>query len=106
MIMPIIAKRAERPDGTTALGKKATQTIRGLLKRVNFSDFSSRMIHPFVCVLNQPNNELRMAVVDTLCALVIQLGADYAVFIPMIQKVIIFPASITLSSCLVLVSCS
>ena len=106
LIIPIIVKGAERPDGTTALRKRAIQTIEGLSKRVNFSDFSSRIIHPFVRVLNQPNNELRMAVVDTLCALVIQLGADYAVFIPMIQKVIIFSASITLSSCFVLVSCS
>ncbi|KAK7686283.1 hypothetical protein QCA50_010507 [Cerrena zonata] len=89
LIIPIIVKGAERPDGSTALRKRAIQTIEGLSKRVNFSDFSSRIIHPFVRVLNQPNNELRMAIVDTLCALVIQLGSDYAVFIPMIQKCLV-----------------
>ena len=38
LIIPIIVKGAERPDGTTALLKRAIQTIEGLSKRVNFSD--------------------------------------------------------------------
>jgi serine/threonine-protein kinase mTOR len=38
-------------------------------------------------VLEVPNNELRMAVLDTLCSLVIQLGSDFAIFVPTINKV-------------------
>lgn len=33
------------------------------------------------------NHELKMTALDTLCALVFQLGHDYAHFIPMINKV-------------------
>jgi len=40
--------------------------------------------------IEAPNNELRMAVMDTLCSLVIQLGSDFAIFVPTINKVIVF----------------
>ncbi|KAI0078720.1 phosphatidylinositol 3-kinase [Panus rudis PR-1116 ss-1] len=88
LVIPVIMKAAERLDGTIALRKRAIQTIDGLSRRVNFSDFSSRIIHPFSRILNQTsiNNELKMAVMDTLCSLIVQLGSDYAVFIPMINK--------------------
>lgn len=91
LVIPIIVKSYERQDGsgptTTPLRKRAIQTIDGLSRRVNFSDHASRIIHPLVRVLEQPNNELRMAVMDTLCSLVIQLGSDFAIFVPTINKV-------------------
>ena len=89
LVIPIIIKTYERVDGpgTTPLRKRAIQTIEGLSRRVNFSDHASRIIHPLVRVLDSPNNELRMAVMDTLCALVVQLGSDFAIFIPTINKV-------------------
>jgi serine/threonine-protein kinase mTOR len=87
LVIPIIVKSYERPDGTTALRKRAIQTIDGLSRRVNFSDHASRIIHPLVRVLETSNNELRMAVMDTLCSLVIQLGSDFAIFVPTINKV-------------------
>jgi serine/threonine-protein kinase mTOR len=89
LVIPIIVKSYERPDGTTALRKRAIQTIDGLSRRVNFSDHASRIIHPLVRVLELSNNELRMAVLDTLCSLVIQLGSDFAIFVPTINKVCI-----------------
>lgn len=65
------------------------QTIDGLAKKVNFSDHASRIIHPLVRVLNDPYAapELSTAVLDTLSVLLIQLGADFAIFVPMINKV-------------------
>jgi FKBP12-rapamycin complex-associated protein len=89
LVIPIIIKSYERPEGpgTTPLRKRAIQTIEGLSRRVNFSDHASRIIHPLVRVLESQNNELRMAVMDTLCALVVQLGSDFAIFIPTINKV-------------------
>lgn len=87
LVIPIIVKTYERPDGNTQLRKRAIQTIDGLSRRVNFADHASRIIHPLVRVLAQPNNELRMAVMDTLCSLVIQLGSDFAIFVPTINKV-------------------
>lgn len=90
LVIPIIVKSYERVDGTTALRKRAIQTIDGLSKRVNFSDHASRIIHPLVRVLDGSNNELRMTVMDTLCSLVIQLGSDFAIFVPTIGKVSVY----------------
>ena len=93
LVIPIIVKSyerqevVERQDSLTALRKRAIQTIDGLSRRVNFSDHASRIIHPLVRVLETGNNELRMAVMDTLCSLVIQLGSDFAIFVPTINKV-------------------
>ncbi|KAF9223956.1 phosphatidylinositol 3-kinase [Gyrodon lividus] len=86
LIIPIIVKAAERLDATTILRKRAIQTVAHLSQRVNFSDHASRIVHPIVRVLDGPNNELRMAVMDTLCAIVVQLGSDFAIFVPMINK--------------------
>ncbi|KAF8448980.1 phosphatidylinositol 3-kinase [Boletus edulis BED1] len=86
LIIPIIVKAAERLDATTVLRKRAIQTVAHLSQRVNFSDHASRIVHPLVRVLDGQNNELRMAVMDTLCAIVVQLGSDFAIFVPMINK--------------------
>ncbi|KAJ7696596.1 armadillo-type protein [Mycena rosella] len=89
LIIPVIVKTYERVDANTALRKRAIQTIDGLTKHVNFSDHASRIIHPLVRVLNGANNELRLAVLETLCSLVVQLGSDFAVFVPMINQCLI-----------------
>ncbi|KAG2011794.1 atypical/PIKK/FRAP protein kinase [Coprinopsis cinerea AmutBmut pab1-1] len=86
LVIPIIVKSYERSDAPSSLRKRAIQTIDGLSRRVNFSDHASRIIHPMVRVLDGNNNELRMAVFDTLCSLVAQLGSDFAIFVPTINK--------------------
>ncbi|KAF8637601.1 hypothetical protein AX17_002670 [Amanita inopinata Kibby_2008] len=86
LVIPVIVRTYERTDATTALRKRAIQTIDGFTKKVNFSDHASRIIHPLVRVLEGSNNELRMAVMDTLCSLVSQLGSDFAIFVPTINK--------------------
>ncbi|KAF9561208.1 phosphatidylinositol 3-kinase [Agrocybe pediades] len=92
LVIPIIVKSyerqdiVERPESLVALRKRAIQTIDGLSRRVNFSDHASRIIHPLVRVLEGGNQELRVAVMDTLCSLVIQLGSDFAIFVPTINK--------------------
>ena len=87
LMIPLIVKTYERQDASTPLRKKAIHTIEGLTRRVNFSDHASRIIHPLVRVLNTGNNELRQAVLDALCALMLQLGSDFAIFDPTIRKV-------------------
>lgn len=91
LVIPIIVRTYERSDASTALRKRAIVTIDGLSSRVNFSDHASRIIHPLVRVLTSSNNELRMAVLDTLCSLLVQLGSDFAIFVPTINKVSFLP---------------
>ena len=89
LIIPLIVKTYERggPEASTALHKKAIHTIEGLTRRVNFSEHASRIVHPLVRVLNTANSEIRQVAMDTLCALMIQLGSDFAIFHPTIRKV-------------------
>ncbi|KAH9990569.1 FAT-domain-containing protein [Russula vinacea] len=89
LVIPIIVRTYERSDASTALRKRAIVTIDGLSSRVNFSDHASRIIHPLVRVLTSSNNELRMAVLDTLCSLLVQLGSDFAIFVPTINKALL-----------------
>ncbi|KAL0953824.1 hypothetical protein HGRIS_005004 [Hohenbuehelia grisea] len=86
LVIPMILRSYERSDASTALRKKAIQTIEALSARVNFSDHASRIIHPLVRVLDQQNNEVRVTAMDTLCAFVYQLGSDFAIFVSTIQK--------------------
>ena len=85
LVIPIIVRTYERPDASISLRKRAIQTIDGLSRKVNFSDHASRVIHPLVRVLS--NAELRSAVMETLSSLVVQMGSDFAVFIPTVNKV-------------------
>ncbi|KIK61711.1 hypothetical protein GYMLUDRAFT_42743 [Collybiopsis luxurians FD-317 M1] len=89
LVIPVIVKSYERLDGTAALRKKAIQTIDGLSRRVNFSDHASRIVHPLVRVLDNSNQDVRMAVLDTMCSLAIQLGSDFAIFVPTINKAVL-----------------
>lgn len=89
LILPVIVRQVEKQDAPIALRKSAIQTIAQLSRKVNFSDLSSRIIHPLARVLAQGPNDLRGTAMDCLCALVFQLGYDYAIFIPMINKCLI-----------------
>jgi len=91
LVIPAIVKSCEPADGSIALRKTAVQTIDGLSShRLNFSDHVSRIIHPLVRSLSAQSTDLRNTFMDTLCALVFQLGSDFAIFVPMIQKVRLF----------------
>ncbi|EXX76507.1 Tor2p [Rhizophagus irregularis DAOM 197198w] len=89
LVIPVVVKLFEKPDVPLQLRKAAVQTIGSMSKKVNFSDHASRIIHPLARVLALPYGDLRIAAMETLCALVFQLGSDYAIFIPMINKVIL-----------------
>lgn len=93
LLVPILVHSFERLHGSTPLRERAIQTIEGLTRRVNFSDHASRIIHPLVRVLGQSSNELRQAVMDCLCALMLQLGSDFAIFVPTINKVCFYGLS-------------
>ncbi|KAJ7858122.1 FAT domain-containing protein [Mycena olivaceomarginata] len=58
-------------------------------KVVNFSDHASRIVHPLMRILERAVAELRVAVLDTLCSLIVQLGSDFVIFVPTISKCLI-----------------
>jgi serine/threonine-protein kinase mTOR len=87
IVLPFILSAVERPDASTLLRKTALKTVAGLAKRVNISDYASRIIHPLVRLLPGSPQDVREGIRETMCALVFQLGADFAVFIPLVKKV-------------------
>jgi FKBP12-rapamycin complex-associated protein len=87
LVIPIIVRTCERADASVPLRITAVQTINALSRKVNFSDHASRIIHPLVRVLATAGQELRTTILDTLCVLLVQLGSDFAIFVPMINKV-------------------
>ena len=67
--------------------RNALMTMDLLTDYVDFTDFSSRIIHPMARTLDSSSNELRVACMDTLASLVLQLGQKYALFVPVMSKV-------------------
>ena len=62
------------------------ETIQELSEALNFSDYSSVIVHGLVRALEY-SPELRDVAMDTMCCLVVQLGHRFKVFIPMMSKV-------------------
>ncbi|KAI7879884.1 FAT-domain-containing protein [Lichtheimia hyalospora FSU 10163] len=88
LVIPVVVKLFEKPDAPANIRREALTTITALSKRVNMFDYASRIIHPLARVLPSLPLETRNAAMDLLCALIFQLGTDYAKFIPAINKVL------------------
>src|SRR5207237_7987707 len=71
------------------LRKEAIVTIARLSRVANLSDHASRIIHPLARVIVSSSYELRVAALDTLCALVFSLGYEYLSFIPMVNILLV-----------------
>jgi FKBP12-rapamycin complex-associated protein len=88
LIVPPVVKLFESSDVPMNVRINALVTMDILTDYVDFTDFASRIIHPMARTLDSSSNELRAACMDTLSSLVLQLGQKYALFIPVISKVI------------------
>ncbi len=87
LVLPVIVRSFENPLSPDDLRKAALRTTGQLCRRVNFSDHASQIIHPLIRTLGNSDGELRTIAMDTLCVLGLQFGPDYAIFIPMVNKV-------------------
>ncbi|XP_063975702.1 serine/threonine-protein kinase mTOR [Diachasmimorpha longicaudata] len=86
LVLPPIVKLFHASDCPIAVNRVALETVDHLADTLDFTDFASRIVHPLVRTLDQCP-ELRVTAVETLCALVIQLGKKYQIFITLVQKV-------------------
>lgn len=87
LVLPVIVRSFENPGAPDSLRIAALRTTGQLCRKVNFSDHASQIIHPLVRTLGSSSEELRQTAMETLCVLVLQFGPDYAIFIPMVNKV-------------------
>ncbi|KAK4993720.1 phosphatidylinositol kinase-related protein kinase tor1 [Elasticomyces elasticus] len=89
LIIPVMVRMFEKPGQPSDLRKEAIETIGKLSRQVNISEFASRIIHPLSRVLAGKDSSLRQAALETLCALIFQLGPDYLHFVPTINKILV-----------------
>lgn len=88
LIIPPIVKLFEPIDLPMNVCIAALETINYLAEILDFTDFSSRIIHPLVRVLDS-YPEMRQTALATLCSMVIQLGKNYLIFVPLVHKVMV-----------------
>jgi len=68
----------------------AMQTIGRLCRVLNFSEYASRIIQPMARLLQTQvlSMEFKNAMLSTLCHLVYQLGSEYAIFVPVMNRIL------------------
>jgi FKBP12-rapamycin complex-associated protein len=89
LIIPVIVSVFEKPQQPSFIRKSAIETIGKISRQVNLNDYASKIIHPLARVLAGTDISLRLAALDTLCALIFQLGKDYLHFVGTINKVLV-----------------
>ncbi|KAL0469619.1 phosphatidylinositol 3-kinase [Neurospora intermedia] len=88
LIIPVIVRLFDSHSQPLFLRKSAIETIGKLSSMVNLNDYASKIIHPLTRVLASGEPSLRVAALDTLCALMLQLGRDYLHFEHTVDKAI------------------
>ncbi|KAH6692211.1 phosphatidylinositol 3-kinase tor2 [Plectosphaerella plurivora] len=88
LIIPVIVRTFEKQGQPAFLRKQAIESIGQISYQVNLNDYAAKIIHPLTRVLNSGDPSLRHAALDTLCALIHQLGKDYLHFMRTVNKVI------------------
>ncbi|KAK7752244.1 phosphatidylinositol kinase-related protein kinase tor1 [Diatrype stigma] len=88
LIVPVIVRTFEKQGQPTFLRKSGIETIGKISRQVNLNDYASKIIHPLARILASGESSLRVAALDTLCALIQQLGKDYLHFMGTVNKVL------------------
>lgn len=88
LIIPVIVHTFEKQGQPTFIRKHAIDTIGKISRNVNLNDYAAKIIHPLTRVLDMGEPTLRVAALDTLCALIQQLGKDYLHFMGTVNKVV------------------
>ncbi|KAF2500193.1 ARM repeat-containing protein [Lophium mytilinum] len=89
LIIPVIIKMFDKPGQPQELRRQAIETLGRLSRQVNISEFGSIIILPISRVLAGNDTSLKQTALETLCALIFQLGPDYAHFVPTINKILV-----------------
>ncbi|KAG9256851.1 armadillo-type protein [Emericellopsis atlantica] len=88
LIMPVIVRTFEKQGQPASIRRSAIDTIGKISRQVNLNDYAAKIIHPLTRVLDAGDPSLRNVSLDTLCALIQQLGRDYLHFAGTVNKVL------------------
>ncbi|XP_060595349.1 serine/threonine-protein kinase mTOR-like [Ruditapes philippinarum] len=86
LLLPPVVKLFDSTDVPIPVRRVALETIDRLTDNLDLTDFASRIIHPLARTLDM-TPELQSTAMDTLCALIMQLGQKFLIFIPMLTKI-------------------
>ncbi|KAF2204804.1 hypothetical protein GQ43DRAFT_387121 [Delitschia confertaspora ATCC 74209] len=89
LIIPVMVRMFDKPGQPTHLRRQAIETLGRFSKQVNISEFAAKIIHPLCRILSGPDNSLKQTALETLCALIFQLGPDYMHFVPTVNKILV-----------------
>lgn len=88
MIIPSLIKLFEYSPMNVR--KASIDCIGKLSKNVTLNDYASEIIQPLLRLLSScDNTSLRTSAMTTICSLLLQMGSDFSVFIPVVTSVLI-----------------
>ncbi|KAJ8676220.1 hypothetical protein QAD02_012006 [Eretmocerus hayati] len=86
VLPPVVRLFQVSQDCPVAVSRCALETVEQLSECLDFTDFASRIVQPLVRTLDQCP-ELRGPACETLCALLVQLGPKFNIFLPLVQRI-------------------
>ncbi|CAA9998750.1 unnamed protein product [Nesidiocoris tenuis] len=88
LVLPCIVNLFNPAEMPVPVCKEALETIDHLSDYLDFTAYSSRIIHPLVKSMDT-NQEVVPVAMETLCSLMAQLGKKYCVFVPLVDRVVL-----------------
>ncbi|KAG7693019.1 hypothetical protein KL933_004170 [Ogataea haglerorum] len=86
LVIPQVVKLFESPE--ESVSKEAIDTIGKLSRHVSLNDYSSRIVQPLIRILvSHYSEDVKNSAVHTICLLLLQMGAEFSVFIPGITNI-------------------
>ncbi len=67
--------------------RAALHNMQRLLPKMPLAGYAAAILHPLMRVLDGNMDELRRNAADTICAVAVALGPDFALFVPSIRRV-------------------
>lgn len=87
LIIPTITRLAEFAPAN--LNKVAIVSLGKLAKTTNISDVTSRIIQVLLRILKKRDQDLVKSTMNSICLILLQLGKDFLIYIPIINKALI-----------------
>lgn len=91
LLLPALVRLIDSGTGSTPLAvqEETLSAMQDLLPRMQLAAYASTVLHPLIRVMDGQMDVLRERALDVICSMALALGPDFAVFIPMIKKVMV-----------------
>ncbi|KAL6771425.1 TOR1 [Auxenochlorella protothecoides x Auxenochlorella symbiontica] len=90
LLLPVLV-RLITPGASAAplaVQEETLVTMQEVLPKMQLAGYSSAILHPLTRLLDSSSEELRERALDTICAVALAVGPDFAVFVPVIKKAV------------------